>query len=148
MERENQLTTVEDDDEESESTASSNKQNFATTLHQSSIVRWLSFIFLLESIKNAYASLLVVLRRANQSHRIHNINMDIVEKLIVFLDAWHDVLCELQTGNSPSLFLVLPCITHLRQKLQIGMKREKGGSSKRMIIFPKKMALKFFIRWV
>ncbi|CAF1533718.1 unnamed protein product [Adineta ricciae] len=116
MERENQLTAVEDDDEESESTASSNKQNFATTLHQSSI-----------SIKNAYASLLVVLRRANQSHRIHNINMDIVEKLIVFLDAWHDVLCELQTGNSPSLFLVLPCITHLRQKLQIGMKREKGG---------------------
>ena len=128
MERENQIANAEDDGQQSKFGPSSDKDSLATTLHQSSVVRWLSLISLLESIKNAYSSLLVVLRGMHQSHRIHNINMDIVEKLIAFLDPWRDVVCELQTGNSPSLFLVLLCIHHLRQKLQIGMKREKGGN--------------------
>lgn len=72
---------------------------------------------------------MVVLRSINQVHRLHHINMDIVEKLIAFLETWHAVLNELQTGNRPSLFLVLPCINHLREKLQDGAKKEKGGNS-------------------
>lgn len=130
VETENQAAVEAEEDERSESTVNSNKRSFATTLHQSSVVRWLSLIALLESIKNAYPSLLVVLRRANQSHRIHNINMDVVEKLIAFLETWHAVLCELQTGDTPSLFLVLPCINHLRDTLQSGARREKGGRTR------------------
>jgi hypothetical protein len=128
VESESQVAMEEDISRNSTDLAThSSKKNSGTTLHQSSVVRWLSLIALLESIKNAYPSLLVVLRRVNQAHRVHGINMDVVEKLIAFLKTWHAVLCELQTGDSPSLFLVLPCINHLRETLQSGARREKGG---------------------
>ena len=145
MESENQILNVGDGDGELEPEVTSSKRSCATTLQQSSVVRWLSLIFLLESIKKSYSSLLVVLRRSNQAHRVHNIDMNTVEKLIVFLDTWYDVLCELQTGNSPSLFLVLPCINRLRQKLHAGMKREKGGYVLRSIDHPLRRVLNLTI---
>ena len=134
MERENQVANVEENEEESISTTNSNKQSFATTLHQSSVVRWLSLILLLQNIKNAHSSLLIILRRINQAHRVHNINVDIVEKLIAFLETWDAVVCELPTGDSSSLFLVLPHINLLREKLQQCAKREEGGHIKRLVI--------------
>ena len=60
--------------------------------------------------------------------------MDIVEKFIAFLETWDAVLCELQTRDSPSLFLILPCINLLPEKLQQGAKREKEGHTKRLVI--------------
>ncbi|CAF2786029.1 unnamed protein product [Rotaria sp. Silwood2] len=78
------------------------------TLHQSSIVRWLSLCELLESIKIAYPSLFILLNNNKQNYRIQKINMGIVEKLIHFFYPWKVVLNELQKTNAPSLFLVLP----------------------------------------
>lgn len=99
----------------------------AATLHQSSIGRWLSLSDLLESIKNAYPSLVVLLNKSGQSARIQSINMDLVDKLIVFLRPWKIILKELQRTNTPSLFLVLPCVTYILDELAAGVKREKGG---------------------
>lgn len=86
MERENQLLGAEEDKDVLSATANLNRKTCTTILHQASVVRWLSLIFLLESIKNPYASLLVIMRRSNQAHRVPSINMGIVEKLIVFLE--------------------------------------------------------------
>ncbi|CAF3010358.1 unnamed protein product [Rotaria sp. Silwood2] len=97
------------------------------TLHQSSIVRWLSLCELLESIRNAYPSLVILLNNNKQNYRIQKINMDIVEKLIEFFYPWKTVLIELQKTNAPSLFLVLPCITHLRNELSNGDRKERSG---------------------
>ncbi|CAF4914765.1 unnamed protein product [Rotaria sp. Silwood1] len=97
------------------------------TLHQSSIVRWLSLCELLESIKNAYPSLVILLNNNKQNYRIQKINMDIVEKLIEFFYPWKTVLIELQKTNAPSLFLVLPCITYLRNELSNGDRKERSG---------------------
>jgi hypothetical protein len=101
--------------------------NGSTTLHQSSIVRWLSLSDLLESIKNAYPNLVILLNKNGQSARIQSINMDLVDKLITFLRPWRIILSELQRTNTPSLFLVLPCITYILDELATGVKREKGG---------------------
>ena len=101
-----------------------------TTLHQSSIVRWLSLSDLLESIKNAYPSLVILLNKCRQSARIRSINIDLVDKLISFLHSWKIIFKELQQTKSPSLFLVLPCITFLLEELASGMKREKSGEHK------------------
>jgi hypothetical protein len=62
-----------------------------------------------------------------ESARMHTINMDMIDKLIDFLRPWKIILTELQRTNTPSLFLVLPCITYLRDELASGAKKEKSG---------------------
>jgi hypothetical protein len=99
----------------------------ATTLHQASVVRWLSLSDLLESIRNAFPSLIIVLNSIGESRRLQSINMDIIDKVIDFLCPWKFVLNELQRTDTPSLFLVLPCITYLRDELSNGVKRDKTG---------------------
>ncbi len=107
----------------------------ATTLHQSTIVRWLSLSDLLESIKNAYPSLVVLLNKSGQSARIQSINIDLVDKLITFLRPWKIILNELQRTKAPSLYLVLPCITFILDELATGIKREKSGGYKSFLSF-------------
>ena len=94
VERENQVANVEEN-EESISSTNSNKQSSVTALYQSSVAHSLAWIHLLKSIKNVHSTLLAVLRKTNQAHRVHNIDMDVVEKFIAFLKTWDAVLCEL-----------------------------------------------------
>ncbi|CAF4789431.1 unnamed protein product, partial [Rotaria magnacalcarata] len=49
--------------------------------------------------------------------------------LIDFFYPWKVVLTELQKTNEPSLFLVLPCITYLRNELASGERKEKSGKN-------------------
>lgn len=107
----------------------------AATVHQSSVVRWLSLTDLLESIKNTYPNLVLLLNKIKQNARIQRINMDIVDKLIAFLRPWKFILKELQQTNAPSLFLVLPCITYLNDELANGAKKEKGGEYILSLVF-------------
>jgi hypothetical protein len=100
-----------------------------TTLHQSSIVRWLSLHDLLTSIEKAYHPLKSVLEEKQESSRIDKINMNIVSQLIKFLDPWKYVLTEIQVGNAPSLFLTLPCVGYLKQQLSKIERTKKGGES-------------------
>ena len=99
----------------------------ATTLHQSSIIWRLSLSDLLDSIKNAYSSLVILLNKIGQIARIQSINMDLVDKLITFLRPWKNILNKLQRTNTPSLFLVLPCTTYILDQLATGIKKEKSG---------------------
>jgi hypothetical protein len=52
-----------------------------------------------------------------------------VEKLINFFYPWKIVLNELQRTNTPSLYLVLPCITYLRNQLTNVDRKEKSGEN-------------------
>ena len=52
-----------------------------------------------------------------------------VDKLIDFFTPWKIVLTELQKTNSPSLFLVLPCITYLINELTNAERKEKSGKN-------------------
>lgn len=106
------------------------RSSVTTTLHQSTIVRWLSLSDLLESIKKAYPSLVVLLSEHGESARIRSINIELVDKLITFLRPWRNILTELQRTSTPSLLLVLPCVTHLVEEMAAGYKREKGGEYK------------------
>jgi hypothetical protein len=98
-----------------------------TTLHQASVVRWLSLSDLLESVQKAYTSLVLLLNSSKQGTRIQSINPELVGKLVHFLNPWKIVLSELQCSNAPSLHTVLPCINYLRTELETGEKKEKGG---------------------
>ncbi|CAF1073912.1 unnamed protein product [Didymodactylos carnosus] len=99
----------------------------STTLHQSSIIRWLSLSDLLESIKRSYNALRIILTERKEEHRIDKINMTTVQQLINFLRPWKYVLYEVQKGNSPSLFTVFPCIAFLKADLINREKKEKPG---------------------
>ncbi|CAF3830107.1 unnamed protein product [Rotaria sp. Silwood1] len=97
----------------------SHKKQFSkfTTLHQSSVVRWLSLHELLSSIEKAYHPLKSILYEKQESSRLEKINMNIVSQLIKFLEPWKYVMNEIQLSNSPSLFLTLPCIGYLKQEI-------------------------------
>ncbi|CAF4379067.1 unnamed protein product, partial [Rotaria magnacalcarata] len=126
LNRQLQLVQNEPENEDLDGTTTNNKHSEGRTLHQSSVVRWLSLFDLLESIKKAYASLIILLNDNRQNARIQAINMDLVNKLIDFFYPWKIVLTELQKTNEPSLFLVLPCITYLRDELASGERKEKS----------------------
>ena len=98
-----------------------------TTIHQCSRIRWLSMCDLLQSIKKSYEILRTLLLEVNQSHRLENINMVILNQLIDFLQPWQNVLKEVQTGNSPSLHVVLPCINYLQEDLRKRERNDKIG---------------------
>lgn len=68
-----------------------------------------------------------MLNNNKQGVRIQKISMDTVEKLIEFLHPWKIVLKELQKTKTPSIHLVLPCLSYLRGELINGERREKSG---------------------
>ncbi|CAF2045445.1 unnamed protein product [Rotaria magnacalcarata] len=107
--------------------STTNNSSKAATLHQSSVVRWLTLCDLLESLKSAESILFHVLKDHHQRQRLQKINFNMVERLIAFLAPWKNVLKEVQVGNSPSLHCVLPCITYLREQMINGEKKERGG---------------------
>jgi len=83
-------TTDEDDD--------NNKKQISkfTTLHQSSVVRWLSLHDLLSSIEKAYHPLKHVLNEKKELSRLEKINMNIVAQLIKSLDPWKYIMNDIQ----------------------------------------------------
>ena len=78
------------------SSAVTNQAIAATTLHQSSIVRWLSLTDLLESIKRSYDELRITLIERKEEYRIDKINMATVQQLIDLFQPWKYILCEIQ----------------------------------------------------
>ncbi|CAF3329824.1 unnamed protein product [Rotaria sp. Silwood2] len=121
VEQEDEYSSTADDD--------SHKKQFSkfTTLHQSSIVRWLSLHELLSSIEKAYHPLKHILHEKQESSRLEKINMNIVSQLIQFLEPWRYVINEIQLGNSPSLYMVLPCIGYLKQQITKMERTMRGG---------------------
>ena len=87
------------------------------SLQQSTIVRWLSVIELLESILLSYKQTKCVLTIRKQQSKLVVIDEKIVEGLIHLLKPLEKTLKLIQTGNSPSLYMVLICTLSLRKTL-------------------------------
>ena len=104
-----------------------------TTIHQCSIVRWLSMCDLLNSIRKPYEPLTRLLTEAKQLHRLEKINMNIVEQLIEFFKPWRNVMKEVQIGNMPSLHVVFPCINYLQDELRKAERSDKIGKQTKSI---------------
>ncbi|CAF1483516.1 unnamed protein product [Adineta steineri] len=86
-------------------------------LQQSTIVRWLSMIQLLESILASYKQTKCVLATRKQRAKLAVIDKKVVEGLIRLLKPFKKTLKLVQTGNSPSLYMVLICTLNLRKTL-------------------------------
>ena len=87
------------------------------SLQQSTIVRWLSVIELLESILLSYKQTKCVLTIRKQQSKLVVIDEKIVEGLIHLLKPLRKTLKLIQTGNSPSLYMILICTLSFRKTL-------------------------------
>ena len=87
------------------------------SLQQSTVVRWLSMIELLESILLSYKQTKRVLTIRKQQSKLVVIDEKIVEGLIHLLKPFKKTLKLIQTGNSPSLYMTLICTLSLRKTL-------------------------------
>ncbi len=83
-------------------------------LKQSSHIRWLSFVYLLESISRSFDAL----KKISQLKQKHfAIDIDIVNGLIRLLLPFKNVLSCVQANNVPSLHNVLISVFTLRKAL-------------------------------
>ena len=87
------------------------------SLQQSTVVRWLSVIELLESILLSYKQTKCVLTIRKQQSKLVVIDEKIVEGLLRLLKPSKKTLKLIQTGNSPSPYMVLICTLSLRKTL-------------------------------
>ncbi|CAF4527343.1 unnamed protein product, partial [Rotaria sp. Silwood2] len=84
-------------------------------LVQSTVIRWLSFISLLESIKKSYKQVKKVLYEKKKTFSLDKM---IISQLICLLKPFKHVLVIVQQGKTPSLHLVTIAVLTLRQALQ------------------------------
>ena len=87
------------------------------SLQQSTVVRWLSMIELLKSILLSYKQTKRVLTIRKQQSKLAVIDEKIVEGLIRLLKPFKKTLKLIQTGNSPSLYMVVICTLSFRKTL-------------------------------
>jgi len=84
------------------------------SLCQSTKVRWLSIMQLLESIDHSFIETKKVLQEKKKSFSIDRL---IVKLLIRLLRPFKHIMTVTQKGNEPSLYLVLICVLTLRKAL-------------------------------
>ncbi|CAF4681514.1 unnamed protein product, partial [Rotaria socialis] len=86
-------------------------------LQQSTVVRWLSLINLLESIVRSYKATKRVLINRKQQVKLKGIDEEVLKQIIRLLRPFKQVLKIIQTTNAPSLYMVLICTHMLRKTL-------------------------------
>jgi len=74
-------------------------------------------INLLESIHTSYVQTKAILSRRKQQSRVNAISQKLVEEIIRLLKPFKRIMKLVQTGTTPSLYLVLPCTLILRKIL-------------------------------
>lgn len=74
-------------------------------------------IHLLENLLQSFQSTRMVLMKRKQQSRMLNIDKIIVEQLVRLLKPFKHIVQIIQTGNSPSLYMVLICTLTLRETL-------------------------------
>ncbi len=77
----------------------------------------MSLIDLLESIVKSYKQTKKILIGRRQQSKLNKIDEYVLEQLICLLKPFKKVLQLVQKGNSPSLYMVLPCTLTLRKAL-------------------------------
>ena len=86
-------------------------------MKQSTVVRWLSLIHLLESIVRSFKVTKTILFNRGQTSRLNVIDEDILKQLVCLLKPFKHMLQMVQTGNEPSLYMVLICSLTLKTAL-------------------------------
>ena len=81
---------------------------------QATVVRWLSLIELLESVKRSYKQIKKVLMKKN---KIFVLDKSIISQLIRLLQPFRHVMVVVQKGKAPSLHLVTIAILTFRRAL-------------------------------
>ncbi len=91
--------------------------NGGVALKQSTVVRWLSLIDLLESLVKSFRQTKKILVNRSQQVKLNKIDEYVLKQLICLLKPFKNILQLIQTGNSPSLYMVLPCTLTLKKAL-------------------------------
>jgi hypothetical protein len=76
-------------------------------LQQSTVVRWLSLINLLESIVRSFKITKRLLANRGQITKVNTIDENVLKQLICLLKPFKHLLQLIQTGSEPSLYMVL-----------------------------------------
>ncbi|CAM4812822.1 unnamed protein product [Rotaria magnacalcarata] len=85
------------------------------TVHQSIVIRWISMIESLESILRSFKIIKKVLVAEQQQKLINYIDEKTLKQIILLLKPFKHVIKLIQTGHSPSLYMVLLSIQTLRE---------------------------------
>ncbi|CAF3075368.1 unnamed protein product [Rotaria sp. Silwood2] len=86
-------------------------------IRQATNVRWLSLIYLLDSIRTSYMEIKVILSRRKNQSRLTIISQILLEDIIRFLTPFKSVLKLIQAGSKPTLYLVLTCTLTIHKVL-------------------------------
>ncbi|CAF1420608.1 unnamed protein product, partial [Rotaria sordida] len=93
------------------------KEQGGVTLHQSCIVRWLSMSNLLESLLRSFKSTKKLLLARKKQSLINDLDETTIKQLILLLKPFKHIMTLIQTGNAPSLYMVLLCTLILKDAL-------------------------------
>ncbi|CAF2828050.1 unnamed protein product, partial [Rotaria sp. Silwood2] len=93
------------------------KQEGDVTLHQSCIVRWLSMSNLLESMLKSFKATKRLLLARNKHSLINDLDLATLKQLVLVLKPLKHIMTLVQTGNLPSLHMVLLCTLTLKRAL-------------------------------
>ncbi|CAF2648409.1 unnamed protein product [Rotaria sp. Silwood2] len=85
-----------------------------TTVHQAIDIRWISIIDSLQSILKSFKVIKKILIYKQQHKLIMNIDEKTIKQILLLLKPFRDVIKLIQTGNSPSLYMVLLCFQTLK----------------------------------
>ena len=94
------------------------KQDSGVTLHQSTIVRWLSLSDLLESVIKSFKTIRKLLIGKEKQRLMMNLNQQYLKQLCALLKPFNHIVKSIQIGNGSSLFFVPMCYVTLKEVLQ------------------------------
>ena len=91
--------------------------NGGVAVKQSTVVRWLSLIDLIESLVKSYKQIKRILINRRQQAKLNKIDEYVLKQLIYLLKPFKKVLHLVQKGDGPPLYMVLLCTLSLRNAL-------------------------------
>ncbi|CAF1143835.1 unnamed protein product [Adineta ricciae] len=94
------------------------KDNGGITLHQATVVRWLSLSNLLESLIKSFKIVRKLLFDKDKQLLITDINLQCLKQLCLILKPFKQIVTSIQIGNAPSLYFVPMYYITLKEVLQ------------------------------
>ncbi|CAF1033973.1 unnamed protein product [Adineta steineri] len=93
------------------------KEDSGGILHQSCTVRWLSMSNILESLLKSLKQTKRLLLATKKQSLVNDLNETTVKQLILFLKPYKHIMTLIQTGQCPSLYMILLCTLTLNDTL-------------------------------
>jgi hypothetical protein len=94
------------------------KENGGVTLHQATVVRWLSLSDLLASVIKSFKIIRKLLMGKEKQRLIMDLNLQYLKQLCTLLKPFKHVMISVQKGEAPSLYLVSLFYITLKEILQ------------------------------